>query len=131
MKSNDELHELLIRMDEGQKYMIERMAEIDDRLKEADKGRSKLREDIYKVTEDVFIVGQTVSQQNHVITALSNRVEDNHKEIKPVLENIKVLRAIRKYIIIILVAAGLTGATLWTVAREWLMALLAWLQRAL
>ncbi|MCK8781115.1 DUF1515 domain-containing protein [Rhizobium sp. NTR19] len=83
---------------------------------------------INEMETTVILSGQTVTQQRDVISQLTTKVEENHQAVQPSLEDWKRIKTLGWGFSALLVAIGVTGASVLiymgeaavTIVRKWL-----------
>jgi hypothetical protein len=120
--------ELLVRLDEGQKHLIDRLESIEDRIRHAEEGRSKLHDRLNVQQEDIFVVGSIVAQQRDFIKMLAQTIEDNNNRVSPALAQWNEIKTLGKWVSIGLTGVGITGAVMLLAVKSWVLSVLAWIK---
>lgn len=119
-----EIPELLARLDEGQKHIIKKLEDQERRLEKAEEGRSRLHARIDDQVEDINELKSLAQTQQHNLESLQSMLENYKKLVDPALIRWNEIATLGKYVSLLLVSVGVTGAGILLTAKAWVMSLL-------
>lgn len=119
-----EIPELLARLDEGQKHIIKKLEDQERRLEKAEEGRSRLHARIDDQVEDIQELKSLAQTQQHNLESLQSMLENHKKLVDPALIRWIEIATLGKYVSLLLVSVGVTGAGILLTAKAWVMSLL-------
>jgi len=128
--------ELLIRLDEGQKYLIERIALMEEQMNRAEEKRDKIDDKLANQQHDIYVIGYVVAQQRDIIKGISQQVtealeraESKFDKIDPIVDEWRSLKKLGRFTSIVMVAIGVTGLSMFLAAKQMFVDILSWIIR--